>query len=74
VIRQKNYKEAHYAQQKQLQLEAEEQAKWDKIRSEKIGTELQKKQIQHEKEMTSLEKRLKGGYIELCKKREEILN
>jgi hypothetical protein len=46
--------------------------KWDKTRNERIQTELAKKQVQHEKEMTSLEKRLKGGYIELSKKREEI--
>ena len=28
----------------------------------------------HEKELINLEKRLKAGYIELCKKREEIYN
>ena len=74
VIKQKNYKEAHYAQQKQLALEQEEQARWDIQRQDKIGTELLKLKKNHEKEMINLEKRLKAGYIELCKKREEIYN
>lgn len=74
VIKAKNYKEAHYAQQRQLQIEAESQAKWDIKRQEKINQELSKLQIAHVKEMENLEKRLKSGYIELCQKREKLYN
>ena len=57
-----------------MALEQEEQGRWDVQRQDKINTELLKLKKNHQKEMVNLEKRLKAGYIELCKKREEIYN
>ena len=67
LVRQKNYQEAHFVQQRMMQMEAEEQAHWGDARSKQIQQNLNTIRKQQALEMKSLEKKVQTGFNELKK-------
>lgn len=67
LVRQKNYKDAHYVQQKMVELEAEEQSHWGETRARQIEQYMNTLKKQQASEMRSLEKKVQTGFSELKK-------
>lgn len=67
LVRQKNYKDAHFVQQKMAELEAEEQSHWGETRARQIEQYLNISKKQQATEMRSLEKKVQTGFNELKK-------
>jgi hypothetical protein len=67
LVRQKSYQEAHFIQQRMMQLEAEEQSHWGDARSKQIQINLNTLRKQQAAEMRNLEKKVQTGFSELKK-------
>ena len=67
LVRQKNYQDAHFVQQKMMQMEQEEQSHWGDARSKQILMTLNTLRKQQAAEMKSLEKKVATGFSELKK-------
>ena len=67
LVRQKNYKDAHFVQQKMVDMEAEEQAHWGESRLRQIEQFMNILKKQQAAEMRGLEKKVQTGFSELKK-------